>query len=157
MAQMSQVSLRSDDAPPPLLGALLRIPLDVVQRRMLDALRAHGFDDLGVAHLAVLRYPGPDGRRPVDLATEANMSKQAMNYLLGQLEELRYLERRADPEDRRFKRVYTTARGEATREVIRAAVLEVEREWAAELGERDLERLRRLLRRLTAVVEATRA
>jgi DNA-binding MarR family transcriptional regulator len=80
------------------------------------------------------------------------MSKQAMNYLLGQLDALGYLERRGDPEDHRSKRVYLTERGEAIREVIRAAVREVEREWAQELGAEDLEQLRALLLRLGEVV-----
>src|SRR5262245_31077905 len=101
----------SQAVPPPLLGALLRIPLDVIQRRIVDALHAHGFVDLGPAHLPVLRYPGPEGKRPVELAAEANMSKQAMNYLLGQLEALGYLERRRDPEDGRSRAVYLPARG----------------------------------------------
>jgi DNA-binding MarR family transcriptional regulator len=139
---------------PPLLGALLRMPLDVILRRIIDGLHEARFTDLVPAHLAVLRYPGPHGQRPVDLAAEANMSKQAMNYLLGQLETLGYLERRDDPEDHRHKRVYMTDRGEATREVIRAAVREVEAEWAGELGTEDLEQLRALLIRLGAVVAA---
>jgi DNA-binding MarR family transcriptional regulator len=76
------------------------------------------------------------------------MSKQAMNYLLGQLEELGYIERRDDPDDVRFKRVYLTDKGEGLRKVIRASVRQVEKEWAEELGEDDLERLRALLIRL---------
>jgi hypothetical protein len=36
----------------------------------------------------VLRWPGPNGARPVELAEQANMTRRAMNYLLGQLEEL---------------------------------------------------------------------
>ena len=138
--------------PPPLMGALLRIPLDVIQRRIIDQLHEHGFEDLGPAHLPVLRYPGPHGRRPVELAAETNMSKQAMNYLLGQLERLGYLERRRDAEDGRSTRVYLTDRGDATRDVIRGAVRDVEAEWAGELGARDLEQLRALLTRLNAVV-----
>jgi DNA-binding MarR family transcriptional regulator len=128
------------------------MPLDVILRRITGALHEAGFTDLVPAHLAVLRWPGPNGQRPVDLAAEANMSKQAMNYLLGQLETLGYLERRDDPEDQRHKRVYMTDRGEATREVIRAAVRAVETEWAGELGTEDLEKLRVLLIRLGAVV-----
>jgi DNA-binding MarR family transcriptional regulator len=139
---------------PPLLGALLRMPLDVILRRIIDGLHEHGFTDLVPAHLAVLRYPGPNGKRPIELAAEANMSKQAMNYLLGQLETLGYLERRDDPADHRHKRVYMTERGEATREVIRAAVREVETEWAGGMGTEDLEQLRALLIRLGAVVGA---
>jgi DNA-binding MarR family transcriptional regulator len=134
------------------MGALLRIPLDVIQRRIIDALHEHGYEDLGPAHLPVLRYPGPHGKRPVELAAETNMSKQAMNYLLGQLERLGYLERRRDAEDGRSTRVYLTDRGDATREVIRSAVRDVEVEWARELGAKDLERLRTLLTRLNAVV-----
>ncbi len=142
---------------PPLFGALLRMPLEVILRRMLDALAAKGFDDIVPAHFAVLRYPGPDGDRPSDLAARANMSKQAMNYLLGQLETLAYIERRDDAEDRRSKRVYTTARGEAAREVIRAEIAAVEREWARALGREDLEQLRTLLQRLGAAISDSEA
>src|SRR4051794_6230498 len=140
--------------PPPLLGALLRMPLAAIHRRIIEALHEHGFEDLVPAHLAVLRWPGPAGERPVDLAAQANMSKQALNYLLGQLEALGYLERHPDPEDLRSRRVHLTDRGESTREVIRDAVREVEAEWAAELGADDLERLRELLRRLAGVVRS---
>jgi DNA-binding MarR family transcriptional regulator len=105
--------------------------------------------------MAVLQYPGPDGERPVDLAAHANMTKQALNYLLGQLESLGYLERREDPADGRSKRVYLTERGQATRQAIRAAVREVEEEWARELGTEDLEQLRALLVRLAGVLQAT--
>lgn len=103
------------------------------------------------------RAPGPDGDRPSDLAARANMSKQAMNYLLGQLEALGYIERRYDPEDRRSKRVYTTARGETAREVIRAEIAAVEREWAKTLGREDLEQLRTLLQRLGAAISDSEA
>ncbi len=128
------------------------MPLDVIQRRIVDALHEHGFDDLVAAHLSILRWPGPHGERPVDLAAQANMTKQALNYLLGQLETRGYLERRSDPDDLRSKRVYLTERGDATREIIRDAVREVEAEWAAELGADDLEQLRALLARLATVV-----
>jgi len=70
------------DLPPPLIGALMRMPVDAVRRRIFDDLHAAGFSDLGEAHMAVLRYPGPQGRRPSDLAAELGMSKQAVNYLL---------------------------------------------------------------------------
>src|SRR5215471_3241591 len=89
----------------PLLGALMRMPVDEIRRRMLEALHEQGFEDLIPAHLIVLRWPGPDGLRPVEVAEQTGMSKQALNYLLGQLEEGGYLERVADPEDRRSKRI----------------------------------------------------
>ena len=47
------------------------------------------------------------------------MTRQAMNYLLGELERLGYLTRRDDPEDRRSKRVQLTERGHALVRTIR--------------------------------------
>src|ERR1051325_1851059 len=96
---------------PPLIGALLRMPWDAVQRRMLERLHEHGFDDLDAAHLNVFQYPGPQGARPSDLAVQLRISKQALNYLLGELERGGYLERRADPDDLRSKRIVLTSRG----------------------------------------------
>src|SRR4051812_25211419 len=96
---------------PPLIGALLRIPWEAVQRRTLERLHEHGFADLDAAHLNVFQYPGPQGARPSELAARLRISKQALNYLLGQLERLGYLERRPDPDDLRSKRVALTPRG----------------------------------------------
>jgi DNA-binding MarR family transcriptional regulator len=49
--------------------------------------------------------------RPSELAARLRISKQALNYLLGELERLGYLERQQDPEDLRSKRIALTARG----------------------------------------------
>ena len=143
--------------PPPLLGALLRVPLDHAYERVIAALHAEGFADVVPAHLAVMRYPGPSGRRPVQLAADANLSRQAMNYLLGQLESLGYIERRPDEEDGRGQRVYATERGEDLITVARAAMRALEDEWAGALGRRDLETLRDILTRLNRHVAAARS
>jgi DNA-binding MarR family transcriptional regulator len=141
----------SDDLGPPLIGALLRIPVDLVHERMLAGLHARGFDDLVAAHLVVLQYPGPDGRRPSELAAHARMTKQALNYLLGQLEARGYLERRDEPDAPRSRRVHLTRRGRRAMSAIREIVGEVEREWSQELGGESFERLKELLVRLNAV------
>jgi len=136
----------------PLLGALLRMPVDVIRERMLAALHERGFTDLTPAHMLVLRYPGPDGLKPVELAVQTGMSKQALNYLLGQLETGGYLERVEDPEDQRSKRVMTTDRGFEAARVMRAAVTEVEGEFAAAHGEDSLAELKQLLVGLNEVL-----
>ena len=130
---------------PPLIGALLRMPWEVVQRRMLDRLHEHGFADLDTAHLNVFQYPGPQGTRPSELATRLRISKQALNYLLGELERLDYLERRPDPDDQRSKRIALTRRGTAAIGVIREAVAETETTWAQQLGPKRFAQLRTLL------------
>ena len=132
-------------AAPPLIGALLRMPWDAVQRRMLERLHEHGFDDLDAAHLIVFQYPGPQGARPSDLAGRLRVTKQALNHLLGRLERLGYLERRPDPDDLRARRVALTARGVAAIGVIRDAVAEMEAAWSQQLGEERFAELRSLL------------
>ena len=130
---------------PPLIGVLLRLPWEAVQRHMLERLHERGFDDLDAAHLNVFQYPGPQGARPTELATRLRISKQALNYLLGELERLDYLERRPDPDDLRSKRVALTRRGIAAIRVIREAVGEVEAAWAQRLGPKRFSQLRGLL------------
>ncbi len=130
---------------PPLIGALLRMPWEAVQRRMLERLHEHGFDDLDAAHLNVFQYPGPQGAKPSELATRLRMSKQALNYLLGELERLDYLERVPDPDDLRSKRIALTPRGTTAIRVIREAVREMETTWAKQLGPKRFAQLRNLL------------
>lgn len=130
---------------PPLIGALLRIPWEAVHRHMLERLHERGFGDLDAAHLNVFQYPGPQGARPTELATRLRISKQALNYLLGELERLAYLERRPDPDDLRSKRVALTRRGTAAVRVIREAVAEMETTWAQQLGPERFTQLRELL------------
>src|SRR3954454_3555079 len=90
---------------PPMIGALLRTPWEAVQRRMLERLHDHGYTDLVFAHLNVFQYPGPQGTRPSELAPRLAITKQALNYLLGELERLDYLQRQPDPDDLRSKRI----------------------------------------------------
>ena len=143
----SFTKLQGDAQPvgPPLIGALLRVPWEAVQRQMLERLHERSFDDLDAAHLNVFQYPGPQGARPSELAGRLRMSKQALNYLLGELERLGYLERRPDPDDRRSKRVALTARGAAAIAVMREAVGDVEEAWARQLGAERFAQLRSLL------------
>ena len=127
---------------PPLIGALLRLPWEALQRYMLERLHERGFDDLVAAHMNVFQYPGPQGARPSDLAGRLRISKQALNYLLGELERLGYLERRPDPDDQRSKRVALTRRGTSAIGVIREAVGEVETAWSEQLGPQRFAQLR---------------
>jgi DNA-binding MarR family transcriptional regulator len=128
-----------------MIGALMRLPWDAVHRRMLQALRENGFGDIDGPRLSVLLWPGPDGMRPSDLAARMKVTKQALNYLLGDLERLGYLERHPDPSDRRARRIALTDRGRALVPVIRGAVSSTERDWAASLGEARFAQLVELL------------
>jgi DNA-binding MarR family transcriptional regulator len=118
---------------------------------MLDRLHETGFADFDGSYLSVFQYPGPQGARPSELAARIRISKQALNYSLGELERLGYLERTPDPDDLRSKRITLTSRGVAAVRVIREAVAEVEAAWAEQLGPARFSQLRELLVELNAL------
>ena len=139
---------------PPLIGALLRMPWERVLERLLAGLHERGFTDLSAAHLTVLQWPGPDDLRPSELAARSRMSKQALNYLLGQLERQGYLQRHDDPRDQRFKRIAVTERGLRAGRAMRDIVRELETEWAQRLGPERFAELQLLLADLNDHVAA---
>ncbi|HEY9457833.1 MAG TPA: hypothetical protein VIQ56_08005, partial [Gaiella sp.] len=61
-----------------------------------------------------------------------------------------YLERRADPDDLRSKRIALTPRGISAVGLIRDAVREIETAWAQQLGAKRFDELRNLLLELNA-------
>jgi len=131
-----------------LIGALLRVPAQAIQRRILKELNAAGFEGLSMPHMAVLRFPSPDGARPGVLAERAGMSKQAMNRLLGSLEDLGYIVRSDARDEGRARIVRFTKRGHAAYAKALEVLRDIEREWNAELGPKDFARLKELLCRV---------
>jgi DNA-binding MarR family transcriptional regulator len=130
------------------IGALLRVPAQAVQRRIIKGLNAAGFEDLRMPHMAVLQYPGPDGVRPGILAERAGVSKQAMNQLLRSLEGLGYIVRSDAPNEGRARIVRLTKRGRAAYSRIYDILRDIECEWSAELGTERFARLKEMLFRV---------
>ena len=131
-----------------LIGALLRVPAQAIQRRIVAELNAAGFVELRVPHMAVLQYPGPDGVRPGLLAERAGMSKQAMNQLLRSLEGFGYLVRSDAPDEGRARMVRFTRRGRTAYAKIHDVLRDIEREWSTVLGPKDFAELKGLLLRV---------
>jgi DNA-binding MarR family transcriptional regulator len=131
-----------------LIGALLRVPAEAIHRRIIHDLNAAGFTELSLPHMALFRFPGPDGFRPGVLAERAGMSKQAMNRLLGSLEDLGYLVRSDAPDEGRARIVRFTKCGHAAYAKALEVLREIERDWLAELGPRDFARLKKILFRV---------
>lgn len=128
-----------------LIGALLRVPAQVIQRRIIAELNAAGFDDLRLPHMAVLQFPGPDGVRPGLLAERAGVSKQAMNQLLRSLEGLGYLVRSDAPDEGRARVVRFTRRGHDAYAKVHDILRDIEREWSRVLGPKRFAELKELL------------
>lgn len=131
-----------------LIGALLRVPGQAIQRRIIKELNAAGFRDLRMPHMAVLQFPGPDGVRPGLLAERAGMSKQAINQLLRSLEALGYIVRSDAPNESRARVVHLTKRGHSAYTKIHDILRDIESEWSAELGAKHFTELKELLLRV---------
>ncbi len=142
---MSNSTVKTKDM---LIGALLRVPGQAVQRRIIKELNVAGFKELRMPHMAVLQFPGPDGVRPGLLAERAGMSKQAMNQLLRSLETLGYIVRSDAPNEGRARVVRLTKRGHAAYAKIHEILRDIEREWSAELGPKQFTELKELLLRV---------
>ena len=121
---------------PPLLGALLRRARRRVVDEVFVALAASGMDELRGPHMAVFQYPGPEGATPLELARRAQMSKQAMNQLLGTLERAGYIVRKRHPKNGKQRVIHVTARGDRAIKLIREQVTRIERAAQRRLGAR---------------------
>ena len=128
-----------------LIGALLRVPAQAIQRRLIKELNAAGFDELRLPHMAVLQFPGPDGVRPATLAERAGMSKQAMNQLLRSLEGFGYIVRSDVPGEGSARQIRFTERGHAAFWKMVDILRDIEREWSIELGHERFAQLKALL------------
>jgi DNA-binding MarR family transcriptional regulator len=132
-------------SPPPLIGALLRVPAFAIHRQIISRLNSAGFTDLRVPHMAVFIYPGADGYRPSELAERAGMSKQAMNQLLQSMERLGYIRRDDGHGDGRARVVRFTQRGQDAWHKILEILADIESDWRATLGDQHFNLLKELL------------
>jgi DNA-binding MarR family transcriptional regulator len=128
---------------------MLRIVWQHVRGRMLRAIHEAGFTDFQDAHFAVFSYPLPSGTKPAELARQKRMSRQAINYLLVQLEELQYIERRA-PEGSERRLVYLSPRGLEVAQVIFGCLQRLHTDWAQHVGPDRFEAFVDVLRELSA-------
>ena len=136
----------------PPTSALLQVAYNSLARRIFRFVAYAGFSDLRPSHGNVLEpLSYVDGQRLNELAARAGMTPQSMGELVDDLERRVYVDRRADPADRRAKRVHLTEKGRATRAVAAQAVTEMERRLEALLGQATYVQLRATL---TEIIEA---
>jgi len=108
-------------------------------------LAAGGFDDVRFAHGFVLQHVVPGALGISELAGRMGVSQQAASKAVAELETLGYLERVADPGDRRRRAVGLSARGRAVVEAGRTARAAQQERLEAALGPRRVAAARRLL------------
>jgi DNA-binding MarR family transcriptional regulator len=117
----------------------------VVADRLAAAVREAGIDDMRSSFGFVLRALAERDLTLTELASGLDVSKQAAIKVVDEMEARGFLAREPDPGDRRRKLLTITARGRAVREAALAASEEMERELRAEVGDADVEAMRRAL------------
>lgn len=132
---------------PPYFGGVLRVVWQHVRDRMLQAIHEAGFTDFQEAHFAVFSYPLPMAQRPSEMARQKRMSRQAVNYLAGQLEGLGYLERRASEAGNR-RLIHLSPKGQELAETMFACLRQLHMECAEEVGQDRFEVFLAVLREL---------
>ncbi len=137
-----------NEPPEPHIGALLRRTFGLFERRLHDGLHAAGMTEIRPTHHAVLRHLDVGGTRASELARLSGLTRQALTQIIDDLEALGYVARRPDPADRRAKLVVYTDRGLEGYRAGRRVIAEMERDFAAHLGDDAYRRLRSGLERL---------
>ena len=152
MSKSTRLPQTSARQAPENLAILLREPFRTMTARLMQRLVERGHPEVRFAHGNVFQYLDDDGTRVSLLAERAQVSKQAMAQLVAHLEAHGYVERVADPGDRRAMLVRATDRGRDVYAVAREFVAEVEARLTDRMGEAKLRRLRALLAELDAAL-----
>ncbi len=116
------------------LGRLMFSATDVFVREKLRTVHAGGFGAITEVHMALVQNLDLHGTRLTTIAARASMTKQSMLELVDKAETLGFVERQADPYDRRAKLVAFTPTGLKMLELVREGVASAERRMAAVIG-----------------------
>jgi DNA-binding MarR family transcriptional regulator len=126
------------------------------EARVVEAVRAAGFDDLTLAQSRIGQRLNREGIRVTDLAEQAGVTKQTAGALVDELEGGGYVMRKPDPADARARLVVLTDRGEKLCATAAAEMARVEADWRAHLGAQAYDELRAALVSLRDITDPYR-
>lgn len=125
-----------------------------VNTAIVTGLQEQGFHALRPAHTALLSNLALEGANLTEVAQRAGMTKQAMGRLADELVRLGYIERQADPADRRVVRVVFTPTGMALMQESFRIMGSIEERCARRIGQKGLLALHRALVAVAEELEA---
>jgi DNA-binding MarR family transcriptional regulator len=131
------------------IGRLMLKGVDIFEHMLLTKFAEHGYRDIRMSHLAVLRN-ATGAPRLQDIAQHANMTKQAVSQLINQLEDMGYITRQPDPADGRAKLIQFSGRGLKLYEFLPIALKETEQEVIAIMGSTESDVVRTAFEKLIA-------
>jgi DNA-binding MarR family transcriptional regulator len=116
------------------IGQLLVRLLRQFRAELFGPAAGQGYPDLREPHLHIFGNVGVDGIRLTDLAACAQLSLATTSELVSELQQLGYLERRADGTDKRAKLIFPTSRGRRALDDAGDLVAQIEERWAQIAG-----------------------
>jgi DNA-binding MarR family transcriptional regulator len=136
--------------PPPPLARLFAMAYRMLIDDLHEALRARGWTDVRPAFGFVLLAARSRPTTATELAALMGTTKQAASKLVDTMVAAGYVERTDAADDARQRAIELTLRGKALLATVEDVYVELERGWAAVIGEARVERLRQdLVRVLT--------
>jgi DNA-binding MarR family transcriptional regulator len=136
------------------LGVLAGRLLFAVQGELFRRLHDEGFDDIVPRHGAVLAYLRTEGVRATDIARLSGQLKQVIGVIVDDLENLGYVERKPDPDDRRAKLVVPTVRGRQQMDAADSIMADIMDRHSRNLG---VDKFGQFLDNFRAVIDHQRA
>lgn len=135
------------------LAMLMRTGHHRVMEYVQARLEQMGFDDVRPAHMAIFQNLGPEGARIGELAERAKLTNQSVGYLVDYLEHHGYVERRADPRNRRATLVCFTERGWDEANACAHILDHLDNELTSRIGAHRLKQLQDMLAEVTDALQ----
>jgi DNA-binding MarR family transcriptional regulator len=133
----------------PLTG-LLDVALEAMLAEFRLELGDSEFSDIRPTHGCVFRFVKDEGMRLTDLADLASIAKQSAGEIVDDLASRGYVERIADPADRRAKLICLTDRGKQAQRHGFGLFAKVEERWMERFGPDRIAQLRETLEAIAA-------
>jgi DNA-binding MarR family transcriptional regulator len=138
----------------PLVGLLAEVK-DAISDELYARLHEMGHGGIRPAHGCVFGFiERGGGVRLTALADRSGLTKQAVGEAVADLERLGYVERVPDPSDGRAKIIRLTERGGQAAAAAEEIFADIERRFAAEVGDERLVEFRDTLRRIFLLTRA---
>ncbi|MFT6164621.1 MAG: DNA-binding MarR family transcriptional regulator [Zhongshania aliphaticivorans] len=98
-----------------------------------------------------------DGLTQSDLADDMNLGKVTLSGLIDRLEDVGMVERRADPGDRRIKRIFITKEGRRVIKEMRIVTLDCNKQMLDEISHEEVVQVVDVLRKLNRNIKTMKA
>lgn len=129
------------------IGVLIRKPYFEIMERLYAQLQDEGYEGSNTMYSSIFQFI-QDGQKLTDLARLTNTSKQHVKFLLGNLQQFGYVQKRSDPNDGRAVIYSLTTKGEKRRERSLQILMMIEKEWEDLIGKDQISTLRVILKQL---------